>query len=118
MPIRTVCPGCSSTLSVPDSAGGKVIKCPKCQTSLRLPESATASPPSAASARSGTTRPTVASSPRQQDSDEDDRPRNKSRRKRKKSGKMPTWVKLTVGGVLVVVLGVGLLFTAYALIRS
>jgi hypothetical protein len=50
--------------------------------------------------------------------DEDDQPRNKSRKKRKKGGRVPTWAKLTVGGVLVIVLGVGLLFAVYAVIKS
>ncbi len=38
MPIRVLCPSCSSTVNAPDSAAGKRAKCPKCQAVMLLPE--------------------------------------------------------------------------------
>jgi hypothetical protein len=48
MPIAVNCPGCSSRLTVPDTAAGKKARCPKCQTQLVIP----AAPAPAAAERS------------------------------------------------------------------
>ena len=39
MPISVTCPGCSTRLNAPDSAGGKKVKCPKpgCNTVIPVP---------------------------------------------------------------------------------
>ena len=37
MPIEIACPGCQSTLRVPDSAAGKQARCPQCQQVLSIP---------------------------------------------------------------------------------
>lgn len=40
MPIRVVCPSCSSELRVPDNSAGRKIKCPNCGTAFVAPDSA------------------------------------------------------------------------------
>ena len=108
MPIRAVCPKCTSTLSAPDTAAGKVIRCPKCGASVGLLKSL-ASPTPAAATHSAVAHP---------QEDEDDRPRKKSRKKPKKGAGSLVWMLAAVGAVLVIVLVVGGFFVVRAVLAS
>src|SRR5262249_45222337 len=37
MPIATQCPGCQTSLKVPDTLAGRRVKCVKCGASLQVP---------------------------------------------------------------------------------
>jgi hypothetical protein len=122
MPIRAVCPKCSSTLSAPDTAAGKVIRCPKCGASVGLLKSQV-SPPPAAATRSATIRPQEDEDERPRKhrpapDEEDDQPRKKSRKKPNKSAGSLVWVLAAVGAVLVIVLGVGGFFVVRAVLAA
>src|SRR5438128_470929 len=38
MPIQATCPGCHSTLTVPDTLAGKVCRCGRCRTVVPVPQ--------------------------------------------------------------------------------
>src|SRR5262245_53300732 len=38
MPIQATCPGCHSTLVVPDTLAGKVCRCGRCRTVVPVPQ--------------------------------------------------------------------------------
>ena len=44
MPIQVNCPGCKTSLKIPDAHGGKKVKCPKCQSAMQVPNQAAAAP--------------------------------------------------------------------------
>jgi hypothetical protein len=117
MPIRAVCPNCSSQLSAPDTATGKVIRCPKCGASVSLPKLKT-SPPVAVATRPPEDEDDQPRKPRPAPDEEEDRPRKKSRKKQQTGGGSAVWVLAAVAAVLVVTLGVGGFFVVRALLGS
>ena len=82
MPISVSCPGCSATLTAPDSAAGKKVKCPKpaCGMLMIIPD---ALAPDFEVVEDRPAPPKPKSKPvmaRVDDDEDEDRPRKRSRR--------------------------------------
>jgi hypothetical protein len=101
MPIRTVCPTCSTALAAPETAAGKILRCPKCHAALTIPFTRTPAPPAAGHEEDYMHR-------RGAEPDEDRRrPRLGSRRARRRRGGLPLWLKAVAAILAAVVCGLG-----------
>lgn len=112
MPIRFMCPGCSTALQVPEVLSGEQISCPTCRRVLVAPAArgGSSAPPAPTEIRSGRTQRDADSSPVRRLAGDDEaslRP-HASRSVRKPPSPAVLILAVVAGGLVVLCLGGGL----------